>query len=142
MATHSSTLAWKIPWDIIHGIAKGHTTELLHFHFSDPQLKMTVSGFLFPSGLVNEFGPMKQDWSDTSCFCVIFYSNFIPSFQSILESVTQSPIWDGKIDLPPWSQHGLPNAEEPSSQPTQFPILELLHEREINFLFFYYSSLR
>ena len=31
MATHSSTLAWKIPWT---GAAKLDTTEQLHFHFS------------------------------------------------------------------------------------------------------------
>ena len=37
MATHSSTLAWKIPWTeepvgYSHGIAELDTTERLHFH--------------------------------------------------------------------------------------------------------------
>ena len=43
MATHSSTLAWKIPWmeepwdcmDAVHEVVKSRTlTERLHFHFS------------------------------------------------------------------------------------------------------------
>ena len=37
MATHSSTLAWKIPWTeeaVVHGVTKSRTlTERLHFHF-------------------------------------------------------------------------------------------------------------
>ena len=31
MATHSSTLAWKIPWATIHWVTKSRTQ--LHFHF-------------------------------------------------------------------------------------------------------------
>ena len=31
MATHSSTLAWKILWATIHGVARSRTQ--LHFHF-------------------------------------------------------------------------------------------------------------
>ena len=38
MITHSSTLAWKIPWTeepAVHGVARSWTpTERLHFHFS------------------------------------------------------------------------------------------------------------
>ena len=41
MATHSSTLAWKIPWTeepgrlhAVHGVAESDKTEQLHFHFS------------------------------------------------------------------------------------------------------------
>ena len=40
MATHSSTLAWKIPWTeepgglAVHEVAESDTTEQLHFHFS------------------------------------------------------------------------------------------------------------
>ena len=41
IATHSSTLAWKIPWmeelgkAAVHGVTKeSDTTEQLHFHFS------------------------------------------------------------------------------------------------------------
>ena len=40
MATHSSTLAWKIPWTEepggpqSMGVAESDTTEQLHFHFS------------------------------------------------------------------------------------------------------------
>ena len=39
MATHSSTLAWKIPWTgawwaSVHGATESDTTERLHFHFS------------------------------------------------------------------------------------------------------------
>ena len=40
MATHSSTLSWKIPWmeepllASAHGVPESDTTERLHFHFS------------------------------------------------------------------------------------------------------------
>ena len=37
MASHSSTLGWKIPWTeaAVHGVTKSwDTTERLHFHFS------------------------------------------------------------------------------------------------------------
>ena len=33
MATHSSTLAWKILWATIHGVAEPDTTGPLHFYF-------------------------------------------------------------------------------------------------------------
>ena len=38
MATHSRTIAWKIPWTeepgrLVHGVAESDTTERLHFHF-------------------------------------------------------------------------------------------------------------
>ena len=38
MATHSSILAWKIPWTkkpgrYSHGVSESDTTERLHFHF-------------------------------------------------------------------------------------------------------------
>ena len=42
MATHSSTLAWKIPWTVEPvgcspwGLEESDTTEQLHFHFSLP----------------------------------------------------------------------------------------------------------
>ena len=38
MATHSSTLAYKIPWmeePGIHGVAESDTTKRLHFHLRD-----------------------------------------------------------------------------------------------------------
>ena len=39
MATHSSTLAWRIPWTeepgrtTVHGVTESDTTERLQFHF-------------------------------------------------------------------------------------------------------------
>ena len=27
MATHSSILAWRIPWTVVHGVAESDTTE-------------------------------------------------------------------------------------------------------------------
>ena len=40
MATHSSTLAWKIPWieepGRLHGVAESDTTQRLHFLFLKP----------------------------------------------------------------------------------------------------------
>ena len=35
-ATHSSILAWRIPWIIVHGVAKSQT-QLSNFHFHFPQ---------------------------------------------------------------------------------------------------------
>ena len=32
MATHSSILVWRIPWTIVHGVAKSRT-QLSNFHF-------------------------------------------------------------------------------------------------------------
>ena len=34
-AAHSSTLAWRIPWTIVHGVAKSRT-QLSDFHFHFP----------------------------------------------------------------------------------------------------------
>ena len=62
MATHSSTLAWKIPWTEepgrlqSMGLLRVHTTERLHFHFS---LSCTGEGNGNPlqcSGLENPRG--------------------------------------------------------------------------------------
>ena len=33
MATHSNILAWRIPWTIVHGVAKSWT-QLSDFHFT------------------------------------------------------------------------------------------------------------
>ena len=36
-ATHSSILAWRMPWSIVHGVTKSQTlTECFHFHFHIP----------------------------------------------------------------------------------------------------------
>ena len=32
-ATHSSILAWRIPWTVVHGVAKSWT-QLSNFHFT------------------------------------------------------------------------------------------------------------
>ena len=32
-ATHSSTLAWRIPWTVVYGVAKSQT-RLINFHFT------------------------------------------------------------------------------------------------------------
>ena len=37
-APHSSTLAWRIPWTTVHGIAKSQT-RLNDFHFVLPQIR-------------------------------------------------------------------------------------------------------
>ena len=34
MATHSSILAWRIPWIVFHGVAKSQT-QLSDFHFQN-----------------------------------------------------------------------------------------------------------
>ena len=48
MATHSSTLVWKIPWmeehgRLLHGVAELDTTQRLHFLFLEPS-KPTKAG--------------------------------------------------------------------------------------------------
>ena len=41
MATHSSVLAWRIPWTIVHGVTKSWTRlSNFHFHFSWHQLDL------------------------------------------------------------------------------------------------------
>ena len=51
MATHSSILAWKIPWTeepvgySPWGHKKSDTTERLHFHFGDSEVKNTFESF-------------------------------------------------------------------------------------------------
>ena len=44
MVTHSSTLAWKIPWATIHGVSESDTTVQLHFFHSSPN-KVTLMSF-------------------------------------------------------------------------------------------------
>ena len=43
MAPHSSTLAWKIPWTVVHGVAKSRTrlsdfTFTFHFHALEKEM--------------------------------------------------------------------------------------------------------
>ena len=55
MATHSSVLAWKIPWTeepgynlqtIVHGVAESDTTERLHFHYCLSEISLPrAAGF-------------------------------------------------------------------------------------------------
>ena len=40
-AIHSSILAWRIPWTIVHGVAKSQT-RLSDFHFHFPQLEFDI----------------------------------------------------------------------------------------------------
>ena len=56
MATHSSILAWRIPWTeesgwaTIHGVAKSQI-ELSDFHFVFPPLRVLEDGFVPDSPL-------------------------------------------------------------------------------------------
>ena len=49
MATHFSTLAWKIPWmeepGRLHGVAESDTTEQLHYHYH-VCIHLSVNGHL------------------------------------------------------------------------------------------------
>ena len=55
MATHSSVLAWKIPWmeepgynlqTTVHGVAESDTTEQLHFHYCLSEISLPrAAGF-------------------------------------------------------------------------------------------------
>ena len=82
MATHSSTLAWKIPWAEEPGRSRpwgreeSYTTERLHFHFSlsyigegngNPPsvLAWRIPGTAEPGGLLS-MGSHRvgHDWSD------------------------------------------------------------------------------
>ena len=44
-ATHSSVLAWRIPWTVCdHGVAKSQTRlSYFHFHFPDQLYKLDLS---------------------------------------------------------------------------------------------------
>ena len=42
-ATHSSILTWKIPWTIVHGVAKSRI-RLSDFHFSLSQRVLELEG--------------------------------------------------------------------------------------------------
>ena len=48
MAPHSSTLAWKIPWAAVHGVAKSQTqlnnfTFTFHFHALEKEMATHAS---------------------------------------------------------------------------------------------------
>ena len=65
MAPHSSTLAWKIPWTEVHGVAKGWTqlrdfTFKFHFHALEKEmathstvLAWRIPGTMEPGGLLS-----------------------------------------------------------------------------------------
>ena len=65
MATHSSILAWRIPWTIVHGVAKNPTqlsdfTFTFHFHVSEKEmathssvLAWRIPGMGEPGGLLS-----------------------------------------------------------------------------------------
>ena len=90
MATHSSILAWKIPWmedtgrlHTVHGVAESDTTDRLHFlsffhiasgYFSASLLYLPISILLF-EGLSSGFYDSSLSW--------------IPSY---LTTLSQSPI--------------------------------------------------
>ena len=64
MATHSSTLAWKIPWAIIHGVAKSWTwLSEFTFTFNRWMAKQTVvhwyNGILFSHRMQWAIKPQK-----------------------------------------------------------------------------------
>ena len=88
MATHSSTLAWKIPWMEEPGRLQsmgsqrvGHTTERLHFHFmtkllsgeqgragrlgAEGQREQSPTGLRIPEAAQN--GRKTQVWSPSHC---------------------------------------------------------------------------
>ena len=41
-ATHSSILAWRIPWTIVHGVTKSWT-RLSNFHFAILHIPLSLS---------------------------------------------------------------------------------------------------
>ena len=65
MAPHSSTLAWKIPWAAVHGVAKSRTrlsdfTSTFHFHALEKEiathssiLAWRIPGTEEPGGLLS-----------------------------------------------------------------------------------------
>ena len=68
METHSSTLAWKIPWTkkpgTAHGIAELDTTEWLHFHYwtSEKDCQLPCESHKnFPREVTFELGIEQQE---------------------------------------------------------------------------------
>ena len=61
-ATHSSTLAWKIPWteepgmSQSLGVEESDTTEQLHFHFHPPQEALVVKNLPANAGVIRNAG--------------------------------------------------------------------------------------
>ena len=78
MATHSSTLAWRIPWREEPGpwgCKELGTTGLLHFHFSGP---FAIWPFVFPrSRTLRKSERWQARWK--SSFCDLILAGDIPS---------------------------------------------------------------
>ena len=66
MATHSSTLAWKIPWTEEHGrlqsvgSLESDTTELLHFHALEKEMAIHSSTFVWKIPWTEEHGRLQS----------------------------------------------------------------------------------
>ena len=95
MATHSSTLAWKIPWmeepgrlHAVHGVAEGRTqlsdfTFTFHFHALEKEMAIhssvlawRISGTGDPGGLPS-LGSHRvvHDWSDLAAAAAVWASH-------------------------------------------------------------------
>ena len=64
MATHSRTLAWKIPWATVHGVAKSWTqlndfTFTIHFSCTT---EFTAAQFTIARTWKQPKGPSMEEW--------------------------------------------------------------------------------
>ena len=110
MATHSSTLAWKIPWTEEPGRLQSmgslrvDTTEQLHFHFSLHALEKEMAthfnvlawripGTGQPGGLPSmELHRVGHDWSDLA----VAATKISLTFFKELEQISLKFIWNQK----------------------------------------------
>jgi len=71
MATHSSTLAWKIPWTeelvgySLWGLEESDTTERLHFHFHALEKEMAIHSSVL-AWKIHLWGCTESDTTDAT----------------------------------------------------------------------------
>ena len=110
MATHSSTLAWKIPWTEepgrlqSMGLLESDTTERLHFHFHASEKEMAphpsilawrIPGTEEPGGLPSmRSHRVGHNWSDLAA--VAAAAGGYGSYNSIIEFQVNFCVWKMK----------------------------------------------
>ena len=62
MATHSNTLAWKIPWMEEPGGLESDMTERLHFHFQTKKFKLLKKS-LYCMYVAERYYPKLPEWN-------------------------------------------------------------------------------
>ena len=140
MAPHSSTLAWKIPWEAaVHGVAKSRTqlsefTFTFHFHALEKAmatrssvLAWRIPGTGEPGGLPS-MGSHRvgHDWSDL-VVAVIYYVIMF-SLSSVY------PLWHVKVLQGPLICHTISGYDPDSNDSALIEHAPWCHFYSLNFL--------